>query len=219
MANKIPINDFFTGYNFILNKIKEYENDPEKINEIFEQINSSEANKNINGNNIRNIYNYYDNINDKIFFYILYYFQNIKKDEYKLYKDLMIKYHIKKLIQIKTLGDDNFKNEISNISSQIIKDDNINLLEILNIYDEYKAILKNMNDIKSEEIDYLNNEFDTNLISIINGKLTIAQNNKLLEEYYKKLSQENKTIFKDKILKNISAQSKGSLDLILFPDI
>ena len=219
LANKIPINDFFTGYNFILNKIKEYENEPEKINEIFEQINSSEANKNINGNNIRNIYNYYDNINDKIFFYILYYFQNIKKDEYKLYKDLMIKYHIKKLIQIKTLGEDNFKNEISNISSQIIKDDNINLLEILNIYDEYKAILKNMNDIKSEEIDYLNNEFDINIISIINGKLTIAQNNKLLEEYYKKLSQENKTIFKDKILKNISAQSKGSLDLILFPDI
>ena len=91
LANKIPISDFFTNYNFILNKIKQYENEPETINEILEQLNSSEANKNINGNNIRNIYNYYDNINDKIFFYILYYFQYIKKDEFKFYKNLMIK--------------------------------------------------------------------------------------------------------------------------------
>ena len=94
----------------------------------------------------------------------------------------MIKYHINKLIQIKTLEEDKFKNEIINISSQIIKDNNINLLKILEVYDEYKVIIKNMNDIKSEEIDYLNNEFDINIINIINGKIPISQNNKLLKE-------------------------------------
>jgi len=51
--------DFFTSYNFFLNKIKQYENEPEKINEILEKINSREANKNINGNNIRNKYKKY----------------------------------------------------------------------------------------------------------------------------------------------------------------
>ena len=30
LSNKIPINYFFTNYNFILNKIKEYEKEPEK---------------------------------------------------------------------------------------------------------------------------------------------------------------------------------------------
>ena len=219
MANKIPISDFFTNYNFILNKIKQNENNPEIINEIFEQLNSSEANKNINGNNLRNIYYYYDNINDKIFFYILYFFQNIKKDEYKYYKDLMVKYHIKKIIQIKNEEEDKFKNELKNISSQIIKDSNINLLEIFNIYDDYKDIIKNMNENQVEELDKINNEFDNNLIKIINEKLLVGQNNKYLEEYYKKLAQENKESFKEKILKNISSQAKGTLDLIVFPDI
>ena len=219
LANKIPINDFFTNSNFILNKIKQFENNPEILNEIFEQLNNTEANKNINGNNLRNIYNYYDNINDKIFFYILYFFQNIKKDEYKFYKDLMIKYHIKKINQIKNESEDKLKNELNNISTQLIKDSNINLLEIFNIYDDYKENIKNINEIQEEEIDKINNEFDSNLINIINEKLLVGENNKYLEEYYKKLTQENKEIFKEKILKNISSQAKGNLDLIEFPDI
>ena len=219
LANKIPINDFFTNSNFILNKIKQFENNPEILNEIFEQLNNTEANKNINGNNLRNIYNYYDNINDKIFFYILYFFQNIKKDEYKFYKDLMIKYHIKKINQIKNESVDKLKNELNNISTQLIKDSNINLLEIFNIYDDYKENIKNINEIQEEEIDKINNEFDSNLINIINEKLLVGENNKYLEEYYKKLTQENKEIFKEKILKNISSQAKGNLDLIEFPDI
>ena len=219
LANKIPINDFFTNSNFILNKIKQFENNPEILNEIFEQLNNTEANKNINGNNLRNIYNYYDNINDKIFFYILYFFQNIKKDEYKFYKDLMIKYHIKKINQIKNESEDKLKNELNNISTQLIKDSNINLLEIFNIYDDYKENIKNINEIQREEIDKINNEFDSNLINIINEKLLVGENNKYLEEYYKKLTQENKEIFKEKILKNISSQAKGNLDLIEFPDI
>ena len=219
LANKIPINDFFTNSNFILNKIKQFENNPEILNEIFERLNNTEANKNINGNNLRNIYNYYDNINNKIFFYILYFFQNIKKDEYKFYKDLMIKYHIKKINQIKNESEDKLKNELNNISTQLIKDSNINLLEIFNIYDDYKENIKNINEIQGEEIDKINNEFDSNLINIINEKLLVGENNKYLEEYYKKLTQENKEIFKEKILKNISSQTKGNLDLIEFPDI
>ena len=152
LANKIPINDFFTNSNFILNKIKQFENNPEILNEIFEQLNNTEANKNINGNNLRNIYNYYDNINDKIFFYILYFFQNIKKDEYKFYKDLMIKYHIKKINQIKNESEDKLKNELNNISTQLIKDSNINLLEIFNIYDDYKENIKNINEIQGKKL-------------------------------------------------------------------
>ena len=221
LSNKIPINDFFTSYNFILNKIKQYENEPERINEIFEQLNSSEANKEINGNNLRNIYNYYDNINDKIIFYILYFYQNIKKDEFKFYKDLMIKYHIKKLLTYKNEGEEHFKNGLDNIVNNIQKDNNINLLEILTIYDNYKDMIKNMNEMQSDDINNINDELDKNLINIINEKLQEQdiQKNKFLEEYYNKLSQEDKKIFKDKILKNISSQAKGNLDLILFGDI
>ena len=221
LSNKIPINDFFTSYNFILNKIKQYENEPERINEIFEQLNSSEANKEINGNNLRNIYNYYDNINDKIIFYILYFYQNIKKDEFKFYKDLMIKYHIKKLLTYKNEGKEHFKNGLDNIVKNIQKDNNINLLEILTIYDNYKDMIKNMNEMQSDDINNINDELDKNLINIINEKLQEQdiQKNKFLEEYYNKLSQEDKKIFKDKILKNISSQAKGNLDLILFGDI
>ena len=245
LSNKIPINDFFTNYNFILNKIKQYENEnkQEIIKEIFDQLNSEKINKNIFGNNIRN---FYDNIHNKIFFYILYYIQNIKNiknDEFKLYKDLMIKYHIKKIIGPKNeekkiepneevnnkiqeekninINDKNeyFKNNINNIANQLIKDNNINLLDILNLYDNYKDNIKNINGLQNEEIDSIINEFDNVLINIINEKLPIEQNNKLLEEYYNKLTQENKKLFKDKILKNISNQAKGTLDLITFGDI
>ena len=219
LANKIPIGDFFSNTNFILNKIKQNENNPEILNDIFEQLNSTEANKNINGNNLREVYNYYDYINDKIIFYILYFFQNIKKDEYKFYKDLMVKYHIRKLYQLKNEGEEKMKNELNNISTQLKKDSKINLLEIFNIYDDYKENIKNISEIQGEEIDKINNEFDCNLINIINEKLLVGENNKYLEEYYKKLSQENKDIFKEKILKNISSQAKGNLDLIEFGDI
>ena len=219
LANKIPINDFFENYNFILDKIKQNEAKPEIINEIFEQINSFEKNKNILGNNVKNTYNNYDNIKDKIFFYILYYFQNIKKEGFKYYKDLMIKFNIKKIIKMKNESEENFKNELNNISTQFINDNKINLLEIFNIYDEYKENIKNMNEIQKEEIDIIINEFDKNIINIINEKLLVEQSDKLLEEYYNKLSQENKDIFKDKILKNISSQAKGKLDLITFGDI
>ncbi len=216
LANKMPINDFFTSNNFILNKITQYEKEPEKINDIFEQLNSTEANKNINANNLRSIYNYYDNIEDKIVFYILYYYQNIKKDEFKNHKDLMIKFHIKKMME---KNSDTIRNEINNLVNNIKIDNNINLMDILTIYDNYRDIINNMNVINSDEMNNVYDEFDRNLIVIINEKLINGQNNKYLEVYFNKLSQENKISFKDKILKNISSQVKGSLDLILFGDI
>ena len=216
LANKMPINDFFTSNNFILNKITQYEKEPEKINDIFEQLNSTEANKNINANNLRSVYNYYDNIEDKIVFYILYYYQNIKKDEFKNHKDLMIKFHIKKMME---KNSDTIRNEINNLVNNIKIDNNINLMDVLTIYDNYRDIIKNMNVINSDEMNNVYDEFDRNLIVIINEKLINGQNNKYLEVYFNKLSQENKISFKDKILKNISSQVKGSLDLILFGDI
>ena len=219
LANKIPINDFYTNYNFILNKIKQYENEQEKINEIFEQINSSENNKNSFGNNLRDVYSYYDNINEKIIFYILYYYQNVKKNEFKSYKDLMVKFHIQKLIKLKNKEEENFKNELNNIANEIIKDTKLNLLEILNIYNEYKNIINNIKDIQNEEIDNINKEFDKNIINIINEKLPIKGNNKCLEEYFNNLSQDNKDKFKSQILKNISSKAKETLDLIIFPDL
>ena len=216
LANKMPINDFFTSNNFILNKITQYEKEPEKINDIFEQLNSTEANKKINANNLRSVYNYYDNIEDKIVFYILYYYQNIKKDEFKNHKDLMIKFHIKKMME---KNSDTIRNEINNLVNNIKIDNNINLMDVLTIYNNYRDIIKSMNIINSDEINNMYDEFDRNLIVIINEKLINVQNNKYLEAYFNKLSQENKISFKDKILKNISSQVKGSLDLILFGDI
>ena len=62
-------------------------------------------------------------------------------------------------------------------------------------------------------------QFDKLLISYINEKIKEGKNVKILEDYYKKLSKDNKKIFQDKIIKNISEQAKSSLDLILFGDI
>jgi hypothetical protein len=124
LSNKIPINDFFTNYNFILNKIKENEKDPEIINEIFNKMNSNENTKNI----FENDFPFNNNIINKIFLYILYYIKNIKNNEFKFYKDLMVKYHIKKLIEIKNNNENNFIEEIKNIATQIIKDKNINYI-------------------------------------------------------------------------------------------
>jgi len=76
-----------------------------------------------------------------------------------------------------------------------------------------------LNEIQTEEKDILENEIDKNLINIINEKLIIEKSDKYLKEYYEKLSEENKKVFKDKILKNLSDDAKGSLDLITFPDL
>ena len=218
ISNKIPIKDFFTTYNFILNKIKQFENEQkhELIYDIFEQLNSKEINKNI----FENIYEHiFEKINNKILFYILYYYQYVKNEEYKHYKDLMIKFHTKKLIELKKESLDNFNNEMNNFSDQLIQDNSINLKEIFDIYDLYNENINNLNEVSKDDIEALSNEFDKILINFINEKIKEGTNNKLLEEYYNKLSQENKKIFKDKIMKNISEQAKGTLDLILFGDM
>ena len=218
ISNKIPIKDFFTTYNFILNKIKQFENEKkhELIYDIFEQLNSKEINKNI----FENIYEHiFEKINNKILFYILYYYQYVKNEEYKHYKDLMIKFHTKKLIELKKESLDDFNNEMNNFSDQLIQDNSINLKEIFDIYDLYNENINNLNEVSKDDIEALSNEFDKILINFINEKIKEGTNNKLLEEYYNKLSQENKKIFKDKIMKNISEQAKGTLDLILFGDM
>ena len=217
ISNKIPLKDFFTKYNFVLDKIKQYETDqkPELINEIFEQINSKELNKNILENNYENI----ENITNKILFYILYYYQNVRNEEYKYYKNLMIKFHSKKLINLKNESFGNFNYEINILSNQLKKENRITLLEIFDIYDNYKENLNNLNEVTNENIDFIINEFNIILINYINEKIKEGNNNKFLEEYYKKLTPENKKIFKSKIMKNISEQAKGNLDLILFGDM
>ena len=217
ISNKIPLKDFFTKYNFVLDKIKQYETDqkPELINEIFEQINSKELNKNILENNYENI----ENITNKILFYILYYYQYVRNEEYKYYKNLMIKFHSKKLINLKNESFGNFNYEINILSNQLKKENRITLLEIFDIYDNYKENLNNLNEVANENIDFIINEFNIILINYINEKIKEGNNNKFLEEYYKKLTPENKKIFKSKIMKNISEQAKGNLDLILFGDM
>ena len=217
ISNKIPLKDFFTKYNFVLDKIKQYETDqkPELINEIFEQINSKELNKNILENNYENI----ENITNKILFYILYYYQNVRNEDYKYYKNLMIKFHSKKLINLKNESFGNFNYEINILSNQLKKENRITLLEIFDIYDNYKENLNYLNEVANENIDFIINEFNIILINYINEKIKEGNNNKFLEEYYKKLTPENKKIFKSKIMKNISEQAKGNLDLILFGDM
>ena len=218
ISNKIPIKDFFTTYNFILNKIKQFENEQkhELIYDIFEQLNSKEINKNI----FENIYEHiFEKINNKILFYILYYYQYVKNEEYKHYKDLMIKFHTKKLIELKKESLDDFNNEMNNFSDQLIQNNSISLKEIFDIYDLYIENINNLNEVSKDDIEALSNEFDKILINFINEKIKEGTNNKLLEEYYNKLTQENKKMFKDKIMKNISEQAKGTLDLILFGDM
>ena len=216
ISNKIPLKDFFTTYNFVLNKIKQYEQKPELINEILEKINSNEINKNILGTNYESIF---DKIKNKILFYILYYYQNGINEEYKYYKEIMIKFHAMKLFELKKESLDCFNFELTSFSEELIKDGKINLSIAFNIYDNYKENISKINDISNEDSEFLYQEFDKILINFINEKIKEVKNTKLLEEYYDKLSKENKKIFKEKIIKNISEQAKSNLDLILFGDI
>jgi hypothetical protein len=218
ISNKIPLKDFFTKYNFVLDKIKQFETDqkPDLINEILELLNSKAINKNNLGNNYENIF---QNINNKILFYILYYYQNIRNEEYKHFKDLMIKFHSKKLIELKNESLNNFNEEMNILSEQLMKENKITLLEIFDIYDNYKENLSNLNEVDAEDIEYIMNEFNKIIINYINEKIKEGKNNKFLEEYYDRLKPENKKIFKDKIMKNISEEAKGNLDLILFGDM
>ena len=218
ISNKIPLKDFFTTYNFVLNKIKQFEDEQkqELINDIFEQLNSKEINKNILENNYENIF---EKINNKILFYILYYYQKVKNEDYKHYKELMIKYHTKKIVELKKESLDDFNNEINIFSEQLIQDNTISLTEIFDMYNLYNDNINNLKEVSIEDKEDLKNEFDKILINFINNKIKEGKNNKLLEEYYNRLSQEDKKVFKDKIMKNISEQAKGSLDLILFGDM
>ena len=98
ISNKIPLKDFFTSYNFVLDKIKQFEKEEENkklVNDILEKINSKETNKNILEDNYIPIF---DKITNKILFYIIYYYQKVKGEEYRHYKEIMIKFHSKKII-------------------------------------------------------------------------------------------------------------------------
>ena len=218
ISNKIPLKDFYTSYNFIINKIKQYEAEQklDLINEIFEKLNTKEVDLKIFGNNYDNIF---EMITNKILLYILFYYQNVRTEDYKHYKELMIQFHSKKLIELKKESLENVQKELDNLIIELIKDNNISLSEIFDIYDNYKKNMNNLSEALEEDIETLNNQFDKMLINFINEKIKDGKNNKILEEYYNRLSQENKKIFKNKIMKNISGQAKGSLDLILFGDM
>ena len=219
ISNKIPLKDFFTTYNFVLNKIKQFEKDEENkhvVNDILEKINSNEMNTNILEENYIPIF---DKITNKILFYILYYYSKVKKDEYKYYKELMIKFHSKKLLELKNISTDEFNLELQSFSNELKQNKAINLSDVFDINDNYKNNITSLSQISEEDSDLIFEQFDKMLISYINEKIKEGNNVKILEEYYKKLSKENKKIFQDKIIKNISEQAKSSLDLILFGDI
>ena len=219
ISNKIPLKDFFTSYNFVLDKIKQFEKEEENkklVNDILEKINSKETNKNILEDNYIPIF---DKITNKILFYIIYYYQKVKGEEYRHYKEIMIKFHSKKLLELKDICIDDFNKEIQTLSNELIKNDGINLSNIFDIYDNYKNNLNIMNNISERDSEFIMEKFDKILINFINEKIKEGENVKILEEYYKKLSKENKKIFQDKVIRNISEQAKSSLDLILFGDI
>ena len=218
ISNKIPLKDFFNPHNFILEKIKQFETEKNDalINSIFERLNSKEINLNSLGNNYDD---FFEKITNKILLYILYFYQNVGNEEYKHYKELMIKFHTKKLKELKNASLDNLNNELNSLSEELKKDNNISISEIFDIYDSYKENINNLSETSTEDIESLNDELDKFLIDYINEKIKDGKNDKMLEEYYNKLSQENKKIFKDKIMKNISEKAKGSLDLILFGDM
>ena len=219
ISNKIPLKDFFTSYNFVLDKIKQFEKEEENkklVNDILEKINSKETNKNILEDNYIPTF---DKITNKILFYIIYYYQKVKGEEYRHYKEIMIKFHSKKLLELKDICIDDFNKEIQTLSNELIKNDGINLSNIFDIYDNYKNNLNIMNNISERDSEFIMEKFDKMLINFINEKIKEGDNVKILEEYYKKLSKENKKIFQDKVIRNISEQAKSSLDLILFGDI
>ena len=131
----------------------------------------------------------------------------------------MIKFHSKKLLELKNISTDDFNLELQSFSNELKQNKAINLSDVFDINDNYKNNITSLSQISEEDSDLIFEQFDKMLISYINEKIKEGNNVKILEEYYKKLSKENKKIFQDKIIKNISEQAKSSLDLILFGDI
>ena len=80
----------------------------------------------------------------------------------------MIKFHSKKLIELKNESFGNFNYEINILSNQLKKENRITLLEIFDIYDNYKENLNNLNEVANENIDFIINEFNIILINYIN---------------------------------------------------
>ena len=106
----------------------------------------------------------------------------------------MIKFHSKKLLELKNISTDEFNLELQSFSNELKQNKAINLSDVFDINDNYKNNITSLSQISEEDSDLIFEQFDKMLISYINEKIKEGNNVKILEEYYKKLSKENKKI-------------------------
>ena len=219
-SNKIPLSDFFTDYNFVLKKIQNSLKDTSENNlnsQILNKLNNSDNNNdsiiNIFGENSTNCKN-------KIIFYIIYYYLEIK-EFFKDIINLFLNYYIKIILDLKN-KDEELKNELLNFSQVCIS--NISVIDCLESFNEIFNFCKNLPD---EEKQFIQNMIYDLIITILNGKInsknsSIEFNSVTFDKLIEIMKKHDMKFLKENFIPKLDNKIKDELrskDLILFADI
>ena len=219
-SNKIPLNDFFTDYNFVLKKIQNSLKDTSENNlnsQILNKLNNSDNNNdsiiNIFGENSTNCKN-------KIIFYIIYYYLEIK-EFFKDIINLFLNYYIKIILDLKN-KDEELKNEIWNFGQVCIY--KIRIVDFLESFNEIFNFCKNLPD---EEKQFIQNMIYDLIITILNGKInsknsSIEFNSVTFDKLIEMMKKHDIKFLIENFIPKLDNKIKEELrakDLILFGDI
>ena len=219
-STKIPLNDFFTDYNFVLKKIQNSLNDTSENN-----LNSKILNKlNNNDNNNDSIKIFFGdnsvNCKNKIIFYIIYYYLKIK-EFFKDIINLFLNYYIKIILDLKN-KDEELKKELFNFSQVCIS--NISVIDCLESFNEIFNFCKNLPD---EEKQFIQNMIYDLIITILNGKInsknsSIEFNSVTFDKLIEMMKKHDIKFLIENFIPKLDNKIKEELrakDLILFGDI
>ena len=219
-SNKIPLSDFFTDYNFVLKKIQNSLKDTSENNlnsQILNKLNNSDNNNdsiiNIFGENSTNCKN-------KIIFYIIYYYLEIK-EFFKDIINLFLNYYIKIILDLKN-KDEEFKNELLNFSHVCIS--NISTIDFLESINEIFNFSKNLPD---EDKQFIQNIIYDLIINILNSKINLENssiefNSVTFDKLIEIMKKHDMKFLKENFIPKLDNKIKDELrskDLILFADI
>ena len=219
-SNKIPLNDFFTDYNFVLKKIQNSLKDTSENNlnsQILNKLNNSDNNNdsiiNIFGENSTNCKN-------KIIFYIIYYYLEIK-EFFKDIINLFLNYYIKIILDLKN-KDEELKNEIWNFGQVCIY--KIRIVDFLESFNEIFNFCKNLPD---DDKQFIQNLIYDLIITILNSKINLEKssiefNSVTFDKLIEIMKKQDMKFLKENFIPKLDNKIKDELrskDLILFADI
>ncbi len=219
-SNKIPLNDFFTDYNFVLKKIQNSLKDTSENNlnsQILNKLNNSDN----NNDSIINIFGENSiNCKNKIIFYIIYYYLEIK-EFFKDIINLFLNYYIKIILDLKN-KDEELKNEIWNFGQVCIY--KIRIVDFLESFNEIFNFCKNLPD---DDKQFIQNLIYDLIITILNSKINLEKssiefNSVTFDKLIEIMKKQDMKFLKENFIPKLDNKIKDELrskDLILFADI